>query len=68
MKNWNFKSTVTGHAPTDKWLENQPLWHDSDMLKAILFGTVFGLIVGVLFGYGLGLPDFSNMPITYVRG
>lgn len=68
MKNWNFKSNVTGHAPTDAWLEKQPLWHDSDMLKAVLFGTAFGLFVGLIFGYGLGLPDFSNMPLTYVRG
>jgi len=39
-----------------------------DMVIALCGGVLIGLMVGVLFGYGLGLPDFSNMPITYVRG
>ena len=27
------------------------IWHDSDMLKAVLFGSVVGLIVGFVVGY-----------------
>ena len=27
------------------------IWHDSDMVKAILFSVAIGLIVGVIVGY-----------------
>jgi len=43
-------------------------YNSMDMAIALCGGVLIGLMVGVLFGYGLGLPDFSNMPITYVRG
>lgn len=68
MQSWNFKKAWSGHKATDAWLAKQPLWYDSDMLKALLFGAVIGGLIGLVVGYGLGLPDFSNMPVTYVRG
>ena len=43
-------------------------YNSMDMAIALCGGVLIGLMVGVLFGYGLGLPDFSNMPIIYVRG
>jgi hypothetical protein len=51
-----------------EWASKQPLWHDRDMVKAIVFGITIGLFVGIVVGYGWGSPDYSNMPITYVRG
>lgn len=52
----------------EEWISKQPIWHDRDMVKAVLLGIAFGGFVGLIIGYGLGLPDFSNMPVTYVRG
>jgi hypothetical protein len=33
---------------TKEYLKNQPIWHDSDMWKAGLFGLVIGFILGVI--------------------
>jgi hypothetical protein len=33
---------------TKQYLKSQPLWHDSDMWKAGLFGLVIGIILGVM--------------------
>ena len=33
---------------TKEYLKNQPIWHDSDLLKAGLFGAVIGIIIGVI--------------------
>ena len=33
---------------TKNWLKNQPLWHDADMGKAVIFGMVLGFLIGVL--------------------
>jgi hypothetical protein len=33
---------------TKEYLKNQPIWHDSDLLKAGLFGAVIGIVIGVL--------------------
>lgn len=30
------------------YLKNQPIWHDSDMFKAALFGGIVGFIIGVI--------------------
>jgi hypothetical protein len=30
------------------WLKNQPVWHDADMVKAVIFGMVLGFLIGVL--------------------
>ena len=32
---------------TKKWLDNQPIWHDSDMLKSFIGGVIVGFIIGV---------------------
>ena len=34
---------------TKQYLKAQPLWHDSDMWRAGLFGLVIGLILGLAF-------------------
>jgi hypothetical protein len=36
------------HPNTREYLKNQPIWHDSDMWKASLFGAFIGFIIGVL--------------------
>jgi len=33
---------------TKEYLKNQPIWHDSDLLKAGLFGAVVGIIIGII--------------------
>ena len=33
---------------TKEYLKNQPLWHDSDLLKAGLFGAVIGIVIGLV--------------------
>jgi len=33
---------------TKEYLKNQPIWHDSDLLKAGLFGAVIGIIIGIM--------------------
>jgi len=33
---------------TKKYLKNQPIWHDSDMWRAGIFGLVVGFILGVI--------------------
>ena len=34
---------------TKQYLKSQPIWHDSDMWRAGLFGLVIGLILGLAF-------------------
>ena len=38
---------------TQVWLKKQAIWHDSDMVKAFLFGAVAGVMVGFLLGLSL---------------
>ena len=33
---------------TKEYLRNQPIWHDSDMWRAGMFGLVIGFILGVI--------------------
>ena len=33
-------------ASTKEYLSKQPIWHDSDMWKAGLFGCFVGIIIG----------------------
>ena len=33
---------------TKQYLETQPIWHDSDMWRAGIFGLVIGFILGVI--------------------
>ena len=41
----NFISLKTGHAASDAYLKNQPIWFDSDMLRACLLGVCVGVII-----------------------
>jgi len=34
---------------TKSWLDKQAIWHDRDMVKAVMFGIVIGFIIGALF-------------------
>jgi len=36
------------NANTKAWLDKQAIWHDSDMVKAVMFGSVLGFIIGAL--------------------
>jgi hypothetical protein len=33
---------------TKESLKNQPLWHDSDLFKAAIFGAVIGFTLGAI--------------------
>lgn len=33
---------------TKEWLKNQPVWDDSDIFKAVMFGAVVGFLIGVI--------------------
>jgi hypothetical protein len=33
---------------TKAWLDKQSIWHDRDMVKAVMFGSVIGFVIGVL--------------------
>lgn len=39
---------------TRAYLEKQPIWHDSDLIKASIGGAVVGFLVGLVVGYQLG--------------
>jgi ElaB/YqjD/DUF883 family membrane-anchored ribosome-binding protein len=34
---------------TKQYIKNQPVWHDRDMLKALVLGAAIGLVIGLLF-------------------
>ena len=40
-----FKSLKTGHAASDAYFKNQPIWFDSDMLHFCLLGVCLGTII-----------------------
>ena len=44
----NFISLKTGHAASDAYLKNQPIWFDSDMLRSCLLGVCVGVIITVV--------------------
>ena len=50
------------------YLDNQPTWRDTDLYKAVVVGIIIGIVVGFAWGYAAGLPDYSNMPIRYLKG
>ena len=58
----------TGHKTTDAWLAKQAIWHDRDMLKAVLFGVALGVAIGYFWGYGVGSPDLSGITYTGLKG
>ena len=38
-----------GHKATDEWIANQAIWHDRDMIASAITGSIFGLLIGLLF-------------------
>lgn len=50
------------------YLDRQPIWHDKDLYKAVAIGIVIGICIGFVWGYEVGVPDFSKMPVSFVRG
>jgi len=50
MNKWN---TWWDNLPphTQEYLKNQPIWHDSDLLKAGLFGALIGIFIGVMLAW-----------------
>jgi hypothetical protein len=36
---------------TKKYLESQPIWHDRDMWRAGIVGSIIGFLVGVVVGF-----------------
>lgn len=59
---------LLNHKTTREWLKNQPIWHDRDMVKAVLFGIAIGILVGFIWGYGVGAPDLSGVTYTGLKG
>ena len=59
---------ITGHKTTDIWLSKQAIWHDSDMWKAFAVGIAVGCLIGFLWGYDVGTPDFSRIIHTGIKG
>ena len=41
----NFGSLKSGHAASDEYFKNQPIWYDSDMLRSCALGFCIGVIV-----------------------
>ena len=42
------KDTIDLILLHSEYLKNQPIWHDRDMLKAFIFGVLFGLAIGII--------------------
>jgi hypothetical protein len=32
-----------------EYLKSQPVWHDRDLYKAVLYGVLIGFVIGLLF-------------------
>lgn len=64
----NFYRTVTGHKPTDDFLQRQGIWYDSDLIKAGLLALAIGVAVGFIWGFGVGAPDLSGFVSTGIKG
>ena len=46
---WNFKSDwPEGDVRTQNWLAKQALWHDSEMMWAVVIGFAIGVCVGII--------------------
>lgn len=50
------------------YFDSQPVWRDTDLYKAVAVGIIIGLVVGFAWGYAAGLPDYSTMPVKYLKG
>ena len=40
----NYSGIKTGHAPSDAYFKKQPIWFDSDIVKAWALGFILGSI------------------------
>ena len=50
MNKWNtWYDSLPAH--TKEYLKTQPIWHDSDLAKAFVIGTVVGTLLGFIFAY-----------------
>lgn len=43
-----------------KYLEKQPIWHDSDLIKSGIYGALIGFFLGLVVGYQLGFEPVVN--------
>jgi len=50
MKGKNIFPLKTGHAATDAYLKQVPVWYDTDLLLHTAIGGCVGFIVGFTFG------------------
>jgi len=41
----NFVTLKTGHAASDAYFKNQPIWFDNDMLRSFFLGVCIGAII-----------------------
>ena len=44
----NYSGIKTGHAPSDAYFKKQPIWFDSDIVKAWALGFIKGSIITCL--------------------
>ena len=44
----NFGGYKSGHAVSDTYFKNQPIWFDSDMLQAFIIGIISGALFTTL--------------------
>ena len=64
----NFYRTVTGHKPTDEFLQKQGIWYDSDLIKAGVLALVVGIAIGFMLGFSVFAPDLSGFTPTGIKG
>jgi len=41
----NFYTPKTGHAASDAYFKNTPIWFDSDLLRSFCIGAVVGSLI-----------------------
>jgi hypothetical protein len=44
----NFGSIKTGHAASDAYFKNQPIWFDGDMVHSCILGFCIGVVTAVV--------------------
>ena len=49
------------------YLKKQPIWHNTDLYKALAIGVCIGFMAGVVVGYELGFTPASQTT-TYLKG
>lgn len=52
---------------TKDYLKSQPMWHNTDLYKALAVGVCIGIMLGVVVGYELGFTPASQTT-TYLKG